>query len=157
MRAVFEGIAVTAIGGAALWGAFLIPAAPAGESWAGSVPMGVACGVFLIGMTMTVSALKQAVAGGRYDIPAIPKSAWDVIGLVILSLVYFQSLVMFGYVLSTALVAPIALWSFGVRNRLGLVVSAVICPLVFHVIFFELLGVFPPYGKVFGPLDLIRS
>jgi len=29
--------------------------------------------------------------------------------------------------------------------------------LVFHLIFFELLGVFPPYGDVFEPLDLIRS
>ncbi len=53
--------------------------------------------------------------------------------------------------------APVVLYIFGVRSRIGLAISVIVCPLIFHIIFFELLGVFPPYGEVFDLLDWFRG
>ncbi|WP_209000640.1 hypothetical protein, partial [Labrenzia sp. DG1229] len=75
----------------------------------------------------------------------------------VIALLYQQSIRWFGYVLPTALAAPVVLFLFGIRSRVGLAVSVILCPLIFHILFFELLGVFPPYGEVFDLLDWIKG
>lgn len=151
---ITEGVIISLTGLGAAWGAWQIPEAYAGEVWAGLVPMTVAAGLCLGGVLMIAGGLKvssqpvdKPVAGGRF--PA------KVLFLIALAFVYQAAIGAFGYLLPTALVAPLVLLAFGVRSKPGLLLAAVLCPLLFHLIFFELLGVFPPYGSVFEPLDLI--
>ena len=73
------------------------------------------------------------------------------------AVLYQQSLRCFGYVLPTAIAAPLVLFMFGVRSRIGLSLSVVLCPLVFYLVFFVALGVFPPYGEVFDLMHAIRG
>jgi hypothetical protein len=41
---------------------------------------------------------------------------------------------------------PVVFYLFGVRSRLGLLFAAIIGPLVYYLIFFKALKVFPPYA-----------
>ena len=59
--------------------------------------------------------------------------------------------------IATAVAAPLALWIFGVRSVVGLSAAAALCPAVYHMVFFELLGVFPPLGRWFDLLDVIAG
>ena len=155
MRTAAAGLVVALVGAAAIWGALLVPPAPEGETWAGIVPMTAAVAVLIAGLWMAVPALRTP-AGETVDrLPGSSRGVLGVLGLVLLSLLYQQSVVLFGYLLPTAVAAPIALMAFGVRSPAGLASSVVLCPLTFHVVFFELLGVFPPYGELFDPLDMI--
>ncbi|MCB2099756.1 MAG: tripartite tricarboxylate transporter TctB family protein [Rhodobacterales bacterium] len=153
MKAVLEGLAVTALGGGAVWGALAVPSAPAGETWAGLVPMTVAVGLVLAGLWMTLAGMRAHA--GVWSLPRPTRGTLEVLGLAVLALAYHQGIVWFGYLLPTAVAAPITLAAFGVRSRLGLALSVVLCPLAFHLVFFQLLGVFPPYGSLFDPLDLL--
>lgn len=83
-----------------------------------------------------------------------PKS---ILALLALAIAYSWSLGKFGYLLSTGFVAPVAMWLFGIRNPLGLLVAAIVCPAIYHLIFFELMGVFPPFGEWFDLLDIIQG
>lgn len=80
-----------------------------------------------------------------------------IITLLILSFAYLWLIGKIGYLISTGLAAVAALMVFGIRNPLGLTLAAILCPLVYHLIFFVLLGVFPPYGEWFEPLDIIQG
>lgn len=75
--------------------------------------------------------------------------------LLALAVLYLWLIGKLGYMISTGLVTPVALWLFGIRHPAGLAVGALTAPVVFHLIFFEALGVFPPYGAWFDLLDLI--
>lgn len=77
-------------------------------------------------------------------------------GLLVLSLFYVWIISKLGYLISTALVSPLILLLFGVRNLAGLLIAAIICPVVYHAVFFIGLGVFPPYGEWFDLLDVIQ-
>jgi putative tricarboxylic transport membrane protein len=46
---------------------------------------------------------------------------------------------------------------FGIRNPLSLLIAAIVCPAVYHAIFFMGLGVYPPYGEWFDLLDLFQK
>jgi hypothetical protein len=100
----------------------------------------------------------MALAGFRNGLkpaqtPAFDRTAWSVLALFALSIIYQQAIVYFGYELPTAIIGPIALWLFGVHSKLGLALSVVLFPLCFHIIFFRLLGAFPPYGEYFNLTD----
>ena len=49
------------------------------------------------------------------------------------------------------------MWLFGMRSPLWLLVTAIICPAIYHLIFFVLLGVFPPFGEWFDLLDVLQG
>ncbi|UWR21166.1 tripartite tricarboxylate transporter TctB family protein [Sulfitobacter sp. S190] len=76
-------------------------------------------------------------------------------GLLALSVAYVWTISAFGYLIATALAAPLALLLFGVRSVAGLCAASVLCPLAYHLVFFVGLGVFPPLGRWFDLLDLI--
>ena len=81
---------------------------------------------------------------------------WFAIGaLLLLSLSYVWTISAVGYLIATAIAAPLALLIFGVRSVLGLCAAAVLCPAIYHLIFFDLLGVFPPLGRWFDLLDVV--
>ncbi len=85
------------------------------------------------------------------------RDAWHVAGLLALSAAYVIGINYFGYLVSTAAAAPIALYLFGVRSISGFAVAAVLCPAVYHLVFFVGLGVFPPFGLWFDLLDVIQG
>lgn len=158
MSSTLEGGVVAVIGAGAVWGALQVPPAPAGETWAGLVPMVVAVSLLVFGIWMAFANIRSvATTPEGASETAANRGNFEVIGLFVLSLAYYQGIQMFGYLLPTAVAAPAALFFFGIRRPLALALSAIICPAVFHVLFFELLGVFPPLGEVFDLLDLIRS
>lgn len=159
MRKFTEGLVMAAVSLVALWGAWQVPAAPPGDTWAGIVPFSAAVALMLLAAILLMGAASQSAAGPQ-DSGADTRehsAALEIVGLFLVALIYQQSFRWFGYLLPTALVAPVVLFMFGVRSRTGLALSAVLCPLAFHIIFFELLGVFPPYGEVFDLLDAIRG
>lgn len=100
---------------------------------------------------------------GRSQQPASPPSHESprlmarIASLLVLSFAYLWLIGKIGYLISTGLAAVGALMIFGVRNPLGLLIAAILCPLIYHLTFFVLLGVFPPYGEWFEPLDIIQG
>ncbi|WP_164661381.1 tripartite tricarboxylate transporter TctB family protein [Tropicibacter sp. Alg240-R139] len=154
MRAYAEGLVLIVISLVALWGAWQVPGATPGDTWAGIVPFSASLALLLLSGVMILGASQQTATGEDKTDHA---ATFEFIGLFLIALIYQQSFRWFGYLLPTAIVAPIVLYMFGVRSWIGLALSVVICPLVFHVIFFELLGVFPPFGEVFDLLDWIKG
>lgn len=116
------------------WGARLFPLA-------GSLAL------ILLGLV----ELRHAPGLGGLDRRHLPAIAT----LLVLSVGYVWVISAFGYLLATAVAAPLALMIFGVRRWPGLAAAAVLCPLAYHLVFFELLGVFPPLGRYFDLLDVV--
>ncbi|MGB1238480.1 MAG: tripartite tricarboxylate transporter TctB family protein [Pseudomonadales bacterium] len=143
IRHYAPAFALSALSGFAIWGALQVPEALPGETWAGIVPLGAAIALGLISLLEVLSAYRTQLK------PAQTAGLPQVLSLFLLALCYQGAFSAFGYLLPTAVAAPLALYLFGVRKPLGLLVAALLCPLLFHVIFFVLLGVYPPYGEVF--------
>ena len=110
-------------------------------------PLGGSITLVVLGL-LELRGAKVSAPTDRRHLPAIG-------ALLILSLAYIWSISAFGYLVSTALAAPAALWIFGVRNPIGLLAAGVLCPAIYHGIFFVALGVFPPLGQYFDLLDVI--
>lgn len=154
MHRVTEGIVLVLVSLIAIWGAWQVPAAISeNETWAGIVPFSAAVALLVLSAIVLLDGVRAT--GGNDEMSGA--AVLDILILFVVALIYQQSFRWFGYLLPTAVVAPIALYSFGVRNPLGLALSVVLCPLIYHVLFFELLGVFPPFGEVFDLFDLIRG
>ncbi len=155
MRAYAEGLVLALIALFALWGAWQVPAASPGDTWAGIVPFSASVALLLLSGLMLAGAARQTAGDTGQDQDNV--ATLQIIGLFIIALLYQQSFRWFGYLLPTAIVAPVVLYLFGVRSRIGLILSVVLCPLIFHLIFFVLLGVFPPYGEVFDLLSWLQG
>ncbi|WP_245912859.1 tripartite tricarboxylate transporter TctB family protein [Litoreibacter ponti] len=93
--------------------------------------------------------------GARPSQPSDRKHLPAILALLLLSVAYVWSISAVGYLFSTALAAPLVLYIFGVRNRIGLCAAAVLCPAIYHAVFFVALGVFPPFGRWFDLLDVL--
>lgn len=156
MREVVEGIALALLSLMAAWGAWQVPAAGPGDTWAGIVPFAAALALLALSGLVILGGMR-ATEGSPDEAEGGDTAILDIVILFAVALLYQQSLRWFGYVLPTAIVAPVVFRIFGVRNWIGLAASAVLCPLAFHVVFFELLGVFPPHGEVFDMLDWLRG
>ncbi|WP_170376906.1 tripartite tricarboxylate transporter TctB family protein [Ruegeria atlantica] len=155
MRAYAEGLVLALISIFAIWGAWQVPTASPGDTWAGIVPFSAAVALLFLSSLMLTGAARQTTGGASHA--QDNSAALQIIGLFIIALIYQQSFRWFGYLLPTAIVAPLVLYFFGVRSRIGLAVSVILCPLIFHLIFFVLLGVYPPYGEVFDLLSWIQG
>ncbi len=153
MRAYAEGLVLALISIVAIWGAWQVPAASPGDTWAGIVPFSASIALLFLSGLLLLGAVRQTAGdtGQEQDSGA----TLQIIGLFVIALIYQQSFRWFGYLLPTAIAAPVVLYFFGVRSWIGLAVSVVLCPLIFHLIFFVLLGVYPPYGEVFDLLSWI--
>ncbi|MBN3564335.1 tripartite tricarboxylate transporter TctB family protein [Aliamphritea spongicola] len=154
IRNICEALVLALLSAVAVWGALQVPDASPGETWAGIVPFGAAVALGVIAAISLLDALRshRADTAGQSN-----QGARDVIILFIIAVLYQQSFSWFGYLLPTAIVAPVALYMFGVRSPLGLALSVILCPLAFHIIFFMLLGVYPPYGEVFDLNEFIQG
>ena len=156
MRNMAEGIVLGVLALLAIWGAWQVPGAGPGDTWAGIVPFAASLGLLALSGLMVASAAR-ASAGASSDGEQGDSAVFDILVLFAVALIYQQSFRWFGYILPTAIAAPIVLYIFGVRSWVGLAASIVLCPLVFHILFFVLLGVFPPYGEVFDLADWLRG
>lgn len=79
------------------------------------------------------------------------------LALIALSVGYTLGVTWFGYLVATAVAAPVAFYLFGIRSKAGLLCAFFLCPVIFHLVFFYGLGVFPPYGLWFDLLDVIQA
>ncbi|WP_299652971.1 tripartite tricarboxylate transporter TctB family protein [uncultured Tateyamaria sp.] len=140
------GVALVLIGLAATATSLSISLDQYGRWGARYFPLAGAFALILLG----AAELRSARAGRSFDRTHLPAIA----GLLAVSVTYVWAISAFGYLISTALAAPAALWIFGTRNVLGLAVAAIACPTAYHLVFFKLLGVFPPLGRYFDLLDL---
>ena len=156
MRDVAEGIVLALLSLLAIWGAWQVPAASPGDTWAGIVPFAASVALLALSSLLLLNGLR-ATQTDHGVTEGHDTGTMDILVLFAIALFYQQSFRWFGYILPTAIVAPVVLYIFGVRSWIGLAVSVVACPLIFHIIFFELLGVFPPYGEVFDLLDWFRG
>ena len=147
-KAVGAGLMV--IGALAILGSFAIAPDYDGSTTARIFPLITA----LVISGMGASMLRARPAGAQAGEQPAGSAPWRMLAV---SVGYLWLMGKVGYLLSTALAAPLALWVFGVRNQTGLLVAAVVCPLAYHLVFFELLGTYPPYGTWVDPLlDLGR-
>lgn len=151
---VVIGAGLVVIGLLATLGSFRIAPDYDGSTTARIFPLMTSAAITLLGvLTLRAPAI---VAPAPEGAPGAARR-WHPLAILALAVVYLWLMGKFGYLLPTALAAPTALWLFGIRNAMGLAVAAVVCPLAYHAIFFELLGAFPPFGAWFDPLDLLGN
>ena len=162
-REVLAGLAMVAVGLGFFAASFGIDVREQGGIAPRVFPM---AGALLIALLGTVQAgFGVARAGPEPDdrtaaeagVQGHGRDAWHIAGLLALSAAYVIGINYFGYLVSTAAAAPIALCLFGVRSVPGFAVAAVLCPAIYHLVFFVGLGVFPPYGLWFDLLDVIQG
>ncbi len=144
------GVVLTTFGIAILIASFQIDKDPGGGWGARIFPMFGSITLLMAGILELRFGLRTPQTKPDY----IPSNILVLFGLAI-GYIFFIGKI--GYLLSTGLVAPLIFLVFGVKNLIGLFVSAVLCPVAYHLIFFELLGVFPPYGKWFDLLNVIQG
>lgn len=145
------GAGLIALGGLAALSAMAITPDYDGSTTARIFPLMTAGAITVTG------ALLLRARRARQAAEALPQVAggwapWQMLG-VTAGYLWLMSKV--GYLASTALAAPAALWVFGVRSPAGLLAAALLCPIAYHLVFFELLGTFPPYGAWVDPLLLL--
>ena len=126
----------------------------------------------LAAATLVASGAAIAVASVRHGTTALPPIAVEgevpdgaspdspmrevaVLWLLGIAVLYVLAIDRIGYLLATALAAPVAFWLFGTRRPLTLALAATVVPLALHLAFFRLLGVFPPFGRWFDMLDVV--
>lgn len=134
---------------AALAASFQIEKDPGGGWGARIFPLFGSGALLVVGLL----ELRNALQGKLPKSPPAAPSVWALLGL---ALGYVWLIGKIGYLFSTALAAPLALWIFGIRRPSGLLLAAILCPAIYHLIFFELLGVFPPYGQWIDLLDILQ-
>ena len=151
---VVLGVVILTIGMAAFAASFQIEPDYSGQKGARAFPIMSASALKLLGVLHLFGATKAGVAPASEKVKGGLRGPFLFLGLIV---VYLWLIGKLGYLIATGLAAPAALAMFGVRNPLGLAIAAILVPAIYHLIFFELLGVFPPYGQWFDLLDVIRG
>ena len=142
------GLALILLGALAGGAALLI-----GDQWGPrTVPLLAAGTMAAAGLAL----LRAAPAGpARADAPFDDAPVGPVALLLALAVLYVLGIDRVGYLVATALAAPAAFALFGMRRPLPLAVAALAAPLLLHLAFFRVLGVFPPLGAWFDLLDWV--
>ena len=153
-RSVIVGAALTVLGLGAGYYASLIPQGAEGGTGGARIFPYIASGAILVcGLIELASGLRD-----RFQtLPRLTSQPGEIATLLALAIGYVWLVSKLGYLIATGLITPAAMWLFGIRNWFGLLLSAFICPAIYYLIFFELLGVFPPYGEWFDLLDVLQG
>lgn len=130
------GGAIALVGGGAILGALFIGA--------GAAAWGPRTAPMLAGTVMVVAGLAAMIERAEPQQSDVPARELHAVYLVLLTVGYILSIGVVGYILATAIAAPVFLWLFGTRRLGRLVTAAILCPTALHVFFFEILGIFPP-------------
>ncbi len=142
------GPCLVLIGALALLGSLSIDPDPDGGQGARIFPLISAAVLVLLGTLETLTTYRPATTA---------PSGWvRVLLLFLLALSYVVSIGLIGYLAATAIAAPLIFLLFGRDHPLELFAAALFCPIVYHLVFFVGLGVFPPYGIWFDLQDLWR-
>lgn len=149
-KAVVVGLSLFVFGLLAIYASLQIPVSNQGGHGAQIFPLIGSISVALLGLLETLRGLKSGAQALH-----ISDAPLSILGLLLLAIAYLWGISHFGYLIATAVAAPLALWLFGQRKLLGLMVAATLCPVIYHLIFFKLLGVFPPFGLWFDLLDVL--
>lgn len=152
-----EGIVVFLAGFFGVFGALQVPPPSAGDTWAGVAPMAVSCLLILCGAVMIVRGGFRLSAFRLSSLALPSRAAVEVFALSVFAFVYYWAMVSFGYVLPTFVAAPAVFAAFGMRGFVKLGAAAMLCPLVFYLLFFVILGAHPPRGEVWEVLDYIGN
>lgn len=153
-QATVTSIVLLLIGAGAMLVTLDIPKDPDGGLGARVFPMMSSGALVILGAIGFVTGLKTVTVNKK---KTSGKLIVQIAAALALSLLYVWIISKLGYLISTALVAPSILMLFGIRNPVGLVIAAIVCPAVYHAIFFMGLGVYPPYGEWFDLLDLFQK
>lgn len=149
---IIVGVAICLAGAFAAFFSLQIPAEANGDAGARTFPYLGAGALLLLGLLEIRKGLNEP---GNF--PTLPQRAMPVLGVAVLGIAYVILMTKLGYLVATAVVAPLILWLFGVRKKIGLLAAAILCPAIYYVIFFVLLGVFPPFGEWFDLLDMLQG
>lgn len=98
----------------------------------------------------------QSAPDERDSLPAMSELA-QIAQLFVLGVCYIVLIDKLGFLIATFLSTPIAFWLFGLRRPIGLLIAAVLAPTLLHIVFFELLGLFPPFGRWFDLLNILQG
>lgn len=154
MKQLAQGGCVFFIGAIAAWRALQIPPSAHNEVWSGLMPSLIAGGLFIVGGTLFVLGICHREY--RSIIPWYRSLSLSInprlIGLMLLGVMYYFTMMQFGYLLSTAIAAPCCLALYGVSRPSLILGGGVVVPVLFHIVFFEMLGVYPPIGEMFDLL-----
>ncbi len=145
------GLALIALGAGASLAALTIDPAPDGGWGPRAFPLAASLSILVLGLLQLRGAPEPAAASGR----TAPAALRRVLLLLGLAVGYVWLISKIGYLLATGIATPLAMLLFGVRRPWVLLVAAILCPLVYHVIFFRGLGLFPPYGAWFDLAEFI--
>lgn len=74
--------------------------------------------------------------------------------LLLLGAAWTVALGLVGFLVATLIAAPLAFALFGQRRASPLALFALLVPVALHLFFFHVLGVFPPYGRLFDLADI---
>lgn len=151
---VVIGVVIFTIGLMAFVVSFQIEPDYSGQTGARAFPMISAGALMILGVFQVFGATKACAGPASENVKGGIRGPFLFLGLIV---VYLWLIGKLGYLIATGLAAPVALAMFGIRNPLGLAMAAIVVPAIYHLIFFELLGVFPPYGQWFDLLDVIRG
>lgn len=150
-------ITLALIGAGAILASIGIPKDPDGGLGARVFPLMASGSLLLLGVIGLITDQTADAERANEVRRGHKKTLVQVFLLLALSLFYVWIIGKLGYLISTALVAPLVLMSFGIRNPFGLLIAAIVCPAIYHALFFIGLGVFPPFGEWFDLLDVIRK
>ena len=149
------GLALVAIGVAACGSGLAIGGWAEGAWGPRTVPLLAAATLVASGAAVVLAApfagLASPVKHTTQD--GAPRSEAAVAWLLGLAVLYLLAIDRIGYLAATLLMAPATFWLFGVRRPATLLVAALVVPLALHIVFFRILGVFPPLGAWFDLLD----
>ncbi len=136
------------IGALALVASLRIDPDPDGGQGARVFPLISAVVLMILGTLETLTASRTAAVR--------PGRQLRVLLLLALALAYVFGIGLIGYLAATAIAAPLAILLFGRGHPLELLAACLLCPIVYHLLFFVGLGVFPPDGAWFDLQDLWR-
>ena len=118
-------------------------------------PMGAAAVLLLLGVAQVAMSL-AAPAGSEAEAEKQPPgTAARIAALALLAVAYVLALGKIGYFTATALAAPLALVVFGATRPATLILAAVLCPLLYHFVFFVGLSVYPPRADWFDLAEIL--
>ncbi|MDB6179509.1 tripartite tricarboxylate transporter TctB family protein [Paracoccus sp. Z330] len=153
-RDFVSGLAMVIIGALVLKIAMEIEITEQGGIGPRVFPVAGGGAILMLGVIQTLHAIRTPLA--ESDLPRW-RHMMPVLLLCALAIGYLFAITMLGYLIGTAISAPLALLLFGVRSPLALLAAAVLCPAIYHLVFFVGLGVFPPYGAWFDLLDVFQG
>ena len=135
-------VAALSIGG---WGA---------DAWGPrTVPLLAALTLVAAGTAIAFPSAAAPPGAAEGKAPSHDPGGVRVAMLLGLAVLYVLAIDRVGYLVATTLAAPTAFALFGVRRPAVLVAAALLVPLALHLVFFRVLGVFPPLGRWFDLVD----